>query len=135
LDVHAARITHKMSFVGSPGYASPEQCEMGDLDTRSDIYSLGATLWYLLTGKPPFVGNVNQVLIAHAMKLPPFGQLQGVPKPVVGLMRQMLESRRSAERSAGVARSNRGNRTADCTGFVETPPVALTQAAGSDGGS
>jgi hypothetical protein len=85
-----SRVTHTMSFVGSPAYASPEQCEMGELDTRSDIYSLGATLWYLLTGKPPFVGNVNQVLIAHAMKPPPFGQLQGVPEPVVGLLRQML---------------------------------------------
>ena len=72
-----SRVTHTMSFVGSPAYASPEQCELGDLDTRSDIYSLGATLWYLLTGKPPFVGNVNQVLIAHVVKPPPFEQLQG----------------------------------------------------------
>ncbi len=85
-----SRVTHTMSFVGSPAYASPEQCEMGDLETRSDIYSLGATLWYLLTGKPPFVGNVNQVLIAHVVKPPPFEQLQGVPEPVVGLLRQML---------------------------------------------
>ena len=82
-----------MSFVGSPAYASPEQCEMDDLDARSDIYSLGATLWYLLTGKPPFAGNVNQVLIAHVVKPPPFEQLQGVPEPVVGLLRQMLAKR------------------------------------------
>jgi serine/threonine protein kinase len=47
-----SRVTHTMSFVGSPAYAGPEQCELGDLDTRSDIYSLGATLWYPLTGKP-----------------------------------------------------------------------------------
>jgi serine/threonine protein kinase len=79
-----------MSFVGSPAYASPEQCELDDLDTRSDIYSLGGTLWYLLTGKPPFTGNVNQVLIAHATKTPPFGQLTGVPQPVIGLLRRML---------------------------------------------
>jgi serine/threonine protein kinase len=85
-----SQVTHTMSFVGSPAYASPEQCEMGELDTRSDIYSLGATLWYLLTGKPPFVGNVNQVLIAHAMKPAPFGQLQGIPEPVVDLLRLML---------------------------------------------
>ncbi len=85
-----SRVTHTMSFVGSPAYASPEQCEMGDLDTRSDIYSLGATLWFLLIGKPPFVGNVNQVLIAHAMKPPPFEQLQGIPDLVVELLRRML---------------------------------------------
>ena len=86
----ASRLTHTMTFVGSPAYSSPEQCEMGDLDTRSDIYSLGATLWYLLTGKPPFLGNVNQVLIAHATKLPPFEQLEGIPEPLVELLRRML---------------------------------------------
>jgi serine/threonine protein kinase/class 3 adenylate cyclase len=83
-------LSQTRSFVGSLAFASPEQCEMGDIDTRSDIYSLGATLWYLLTGKPPFAGNVNQVMIAHVVKPPPFERLQGAPEAVVGLLRQML---------------------------------------------
>src|SRR5207248_11639626 len=43
-------------FSGTPGFASPEQLTTGDisLDARSDIYSLGATLWYLLCGQAPF---------------------------------------------------------------------------------
>lgn len=45
----------RQGFAGSPMYASPEQLREQPLDARSDIYSLGMTLWHLLEGKPPFV--------------------------------------------------------------------------------
>ena len=41
-------------FLGTPAFASPEQRQRAAVDVRSDIYSLGATLWYLLTGRMPF---------------------------------------------------------------------------------
>src|SRR6476660_7081082 len=44
-------------FVGTPAFASPEQFEHSALDVRSDIYSLGETLWFALTGKAPFSGR------------------------------------------------------------------------------
>jgi serine/threonine protein kinase len=44
-------------FVGTPAFASPEQFENSALDVRSDIYSLGLTLWFALTGKTPFAGS------------------------------------------------------------------------------
>ena len=49
----------RAGFSGTPDFASPEQlrAERALLDTRSDIYSLGATLWYLLCGRPPFRGS------------------------------------------------------------------------------
>jgi serine/threonine-protein kinase len=56
------------TFSGSPLYMAPEQGRAGpEPDARGDIYSLGATAYYLLTGRPPFEGrNVVQVLVAHA---------------------------------------------------------------------
>ena len=49
----AMGLTHG-GFVGTPAFASPEQFTNAPVDVRSDIYSLGATLWYLLTGRMPF---------------------------------------------------------------------------------
>ncbi len=43
----------------TPHFASPEQLEERDIDIRSNIYSLGATLYYLVTGRPPFSGSIG----------------------------------------------------------------------------
>jgi formylglycine-generating enzyme required for sulfatase activity len=61
------RLTASGMFVGSAFYASPEQAQaQSELDIRSDIYSLGATLYYMVTAHPPFEGGtVLAVLQAH----------------------------------------------------------------------
>ena len=51
----ATILTRKDHFLGTPEYTSPEQAAGGDIDTRSDIYSLGVILYELLAGRPPFV--------------------------------------------------------------------------------
>lgn len=59
-------------FIGTPLYASPEQAMGEDVDHRSDIYSLGAILFFMIGGRPPFVGqNVMQVLRQHVEETPP----------------------------------------------------------------
>jgi tRNA A-37 threonylcarbamoyl transferase component Bud32 len=90
-DEDLAAVTHS-GFVGTPYYASPEQLEQHELDIRSDIYSLGVTLWFLLTGKVPFTGSVVSVLSQHLHKAPPFEQLDTVASPATRqLIRRMLE--------------------------------------------
>jgi serine/threonine-protein kinase len=56
--------TQMGSIIGTPGYMSPEQASgrLEDLGPASDIYSLGATLYVLVTGQPPFQGSVPEVL-------------------------------------------------------------------------
>jgi len=56
----AMGLTHG-GFVGTPAFASPEQFTNAQVDVRSDIYSLGVTLWYLLTGHRPFEGATIEV--------------------------------------------------------------------------
>jgi hypothetical protein len=60
------------TIMGTPGFASPEQLRGGTLDVRSDIYSVGATLYYLLTGRPPFDDTSIVTLITRvANEAPP----------------------------------------------------------------
>ncbi len=60
-------LTQEGLLVGSPYFMSPEQCQAQPVDARSDVYSLGATYYSLLTGKFPFqdTGSVVQVMFAH----------------------------------------------------------------------
>ena len=53
--------------IGTPEYISPEQTRgQSDLDARSDFYSLGATLYHLVTGRAPYAGTSLEILRQHA---------------------------------------------------------------------
>jgi tetratricopeptide (TPR) repeat protein len=58
-------------FVGTPEYASPEQCNSKNPTHVSDIYSLGTILYEMLTGAPPFIGEPMQVMVKHVNERPP----------------------------------------------------------------
>ncbi|MEY2487201.1 MAG: eukaryotic-like serine/threonine-protein kinase [Verrucomicrobiota bacterium] len=79
-----------VTFSGTPGFASPEQLKGGDaaIDPRSDIYSLGATLWYLLCGRPPSIAEEVEPFSLRQLKE------ASVPAPLVELLRSMLASER-----------------------------------------
>src|SRR5258707_4352123 len=61
-------LTQAGGVVGTPHFASPEQLEERDIDIPSDIYSLGVTLYYMLTGRPTFSGSVAQIMSQHLDK-------------------------------------------------------------------
>ena len=88
----AMGLTHG-GFVGTPAFASPEQFTDAQVEVRSDIYSLGATLWYLLTGNRPFQGTtIEQIRASQHSQALPIEQLKAarVPSKLVSLLVSML---------------------------------------------
>src|SRR3954470_20786551 len=88
----AMGLTHG-GFVGTPAFASPEQFTDARVDVRSDIYSLGATIWYLLTGHRPFEGaTIEQIRANQRSRALPMEQLKAarVPSRLISLLVKML---------------------------------------------
>jgi serine/threonine protein kinase len=79
------------AFAGTPEFASPEQFAGVPVDIRSDLYSLGVTLWEMLTGNAPFRGTSGEVIYQHQHSPLPLEELEGVPQPFVVLLEKLLE--------------------------------------------
>jgi len=79
------------AFVGTSEFASPEQFAGVGVDIRSDLYSLGVTLWVMVTGQTPFQGPPADVMYRHQHTPLPLEQLKDVPQPVVILLEKLLE--------------------------------------------
>jgi len=78
------------SFIGTPVYASPEQFAGLGTDIRSDLYSLGVTLWEMLSGKPPFRGSAAELMDQHQHAALPSVNLRNIPEPITALLEVML---------------------------------------------
>jgi TPR repeat protein/serine/threonine protein kinase len=98
-----------LTILGSSGlvdtayFASPEQLEERErLDIRSDIYSLGACLWYALSGHPPFQGPLAVAMSRTLFAELPWENLAAQPKPVIALLKRML-AKKPADRPPSAA--------------------------------
>src|ERR1700730_14142976 len=84
-------------FVGTPHFASPEQLEEQEIDIRSDIYSLGATLWFTLTGRPPFSGSMISVINQH-LSQPLASEVLAALHPKIALLLEKMLAKQPEER-------------------------------------
>lgn len=85
-------LTHG-AFVGTPAFASPEQFDGGVVDSRTDVFALGATLWFALSGRLPFGGKtIEQVRQRQQQQAPPVEQLRArrVPRRIIQLLQSCL---------------------------------------------
>jgi serine/threonine-protein kinase len=94
-------LTRENSCLGSPKYMSPEQVEQGDVDLRSDLYSLGVILYQCLCGRAPFEFEKSVlILMAHvSTPVPPMRErnpLTDVPPSVEAFVRRLLEKKPEA---------------------------------------
>jgi serine/threonine-protein kinase len=98
-EIQQASITSTLAVIGSPLYMSPEQMRSAkNVDVRTDVWSLGAILYELLAGHPPFVADTLPGLCAMIASDPPMplrGERDDVPVPLAELIEQCLEKQPS----------------------------------------
>lgn len=92
-----APLTQIGAFMGTPDFVAPEQAaDPRAADARSDLYSLGCTLYYMLTGQAPFTGatTLAKLVQHHLQDAPPIEELRpGVPAGVVALVLRLMSKR------------------------------------------
>lgn len=86
----AGSVPNPAGFNGTAQYASPEQAQERAIDSRSDVYSLGCTLWFLLSGEPPFSGSLASIFAQHLKAPVPLHKLAATPRCIRKLLQQML---------------------------------------------
>jgi predicted Ser/Thr protein kinase len=131
-----SRLTTTGEVIGSPGYISPEQAQGSPLDARSDIYSLGATFYQLVTGKLPFDAPTPVAMIIKHLNEPlksPRAHNPAIPYPIAASIQKMMAKRpgerfqdydaliRDLERALSASQSVSAAQIAAATAAASTP--------------
>ena len=90
-DADGGRLTREGSVAGTPAFMSPEQAGgEGGIDPRSDLYSVGALAYFLLTGRPPFAGRSAAKMLAAHLYEPPAPVPADVPGDLAAVVMRCL---------------------------------------------
>lgn len=88
-----SRLTREAMMIGTPFYMPPEQATGGDMTPKSDLYSLGAMLYEMVTGRPPFLGDDEIAIIGQHLNTPPVAPTwhnPHCPRPLEALIMRLL---------------------------------------------
>jgi len=123
------RLTQTGSTVGSLFYMSPEQIKGSDPDGRSDLYSLGITMYEMVTGRRPFGGDSDfQIMSAHLGQAPmaPIEVIPGIPSALSDIILMAIEKDPGARfQTAEAFRSALGHAFPDAVAVTKTLPLPV----------
>ena len=125
-----SRLTREGMMVGTVSYMPPEQAMGGEVTPRSDLYSLGAMLYEMATGRPPFLGDDSVAIIGQHINTPPVaptwhnGQC---PRPLEALIMRLL-AKDPSERPESATDVLSALDAIDLTTSVEQPAAGIDKA-------
>ena len=105
-----SRLTREGMMVGTVSYMPPEQATGGEITPKADLYSLGAMLYEMVTGRPPFLGDDEIAIIGQHINTPPVAPTwhNGTcPRPLEALIMRLLSKRSSRAAGLGAGRAER----------------------------
>ena len=125
-----SRLTIDGKVVGTASYMPPEQAMGGEMTPRADLYSLGAMLYDMICGRPPFLGDDNIAIIGQHINTPPVAPTwhrSDCPKPLESLIMRLL-AKDPSERPGSAADVLTALEAVDITASIEAPAAGDREA-------